>query len=42
MPLSNEGLDIRPKTGSADDDTSHMTVFDGDRGGWYPVTEKED
>lgn len=43
MALSNEKLDIRPKTGSTDnDDTSNITVFDGERGGWYPIAERED
>jgi hypothetical protein len=41
MALSNEKLDIRPKTGSTDDNPQHVTVHDPERGGWYPVSEKE-
>jgi len=41
MALSNEKLDIRPKTGSTDDDPENVTVYDGERGGWYPVNDKE-
>lgn len=41
MPLSNEKLDIRPKTGSTDDDPQHVTVYDAERGGWYPPTEEK-
>lgn len=42
MPLSNEKLDIRPKIGSTDDNPQHVTVLDPERGGWYPITDKED
>lgn len=34
-------FDIRPKTGSADDNPKDVTVFDAKRGGWYPVEEKK-
>lgn len=35
-------IDIRPQTGSADEgDTKHMTVYDAERGGHYPITEKD-
>lgn len=40
MALSNEGLDIRPKTGSMDDNPS-APVYDSDRGGWYPTEKQE-
>jgi len=43
MALSDNAkkFDIRPKTGSADnDDPKHVTVLDPERGGWYPVKEK--
>lgn len=41
MPLSNEKLDIRPKTGSTDDNPQDVTVYDAERGGWYPPTEEK-
>jgi hypothetical protein len=41
VALSNEKLDIRPKTGSTDDNPN-VNVYDGDRGGWYPIEREEE
>lgn len=42
MTLSNEKLDIRPKPESTESTSQDTTVYDGDRGGWYPPGESKE
>lgn len=42
MTLSNEKLDIRPKSESSGSTSQDTTVYDGDRGGWYPPDESKE
>lgn len=35
-------IDIRPQTGPVDEsDAQHVTVYDVERGGHYPINEKD-
>ena len=36
-----KNLDIRPKTGSADESPKDIHVYDPQRGGHYPINEKQ-